>query len=77
MLFSQWSDSPSQRLKLEGRQVYLRPPMNRDWSAWSELRAESRDFLTKWEPTWAHDALTRSAFRRRLRAAVEKARQAA
>ena len=75
MLFSQWSDSPGQRLKLEGHQVYLRPPMNRDWSAWSELRAESRDFLTKWEPTWAHDALTRSAFRRRLRAYKAELRQ--
>lgn len=31
------------------------------------MRAESRDFLVPWEPTWAYDALTRSAFRRRLR----------
>ena len=75
MLFSQWNDPPGQRLKLEGRQVYLRPPMNRDWSVWAELRAESREFLTKWEPTWSHDALTRSAFRRRLRAYKAELRQ--
>ena len=75
MLFAQWNDDPGQRLRLEGRHVYLRPAMNRDWGAWAELRAESRDFLAKWEPTWAHDALTRSAFRRRLRAYKAELRQ--
>ena len=32
-----------------------------------ELRAMSRQHLTVWEPQWARDELTRSAFRRRLR----------
>ena len=32
-----------------------------------ELRAESRAFLTPWEPTWPADDLTRTAFRRRIR----------
>ncbi len=35
------------------------------------MRAESRDFLTPWEPTWPEDDLTRAAFRRRLRRQVE------
>lgn len=51
---------------IEGRTVYLRVPQFRDWQAWSRLREESRDFLVPWEPTWPRDALTRSAFRRRL-----------
>jgi len=45
----------------------LRPPVQRDWRAWAALRAESREFLLPWEPTWAADALTRGAYRRRLR----------
>ena len=34
---------------------------------WSKLRAESREFLTPWEPVWADDELTRGAFRRRIK----------
>lgn len=58
--------SPPQ-VKLEGDQVFLRPPNPRDWKEWSELRAENRSFLTPWEPTWPADALTRAAFLRRVR----------
>lgn len=50
-----------------GERTYLRAPQPRDWEAWAALRAASRDFLVPWEPTWPHDALTRAAFRRRLR----------
>jgi ribosomal-protein-alanine N-acetyltransferase len=52
---------------LEGAKVYLRPPRYRDWSQWADLRASSRDFLTPWEPTWPPDALSRAAYRRRMR----------
>ncbi|MCP4329007.1 MAG: GNAT family N-acetyltransferase [Alphaproteobacteria bacterium] len=52
---------------LDGDGVYLRHPRDSDWSAWAEVRAESRDFLQPWEPTWPRDALTRSAYRLRLR----------
>ncbi|MBB3066709.1 MULTISPECIES: GNAT family N-acetyltransferase [Limibacillus] len=54
-------------LKLGYGRVYLRAPRARDYQAWTALRAESRDFLAPWEPTWARDALSRSAFRQRLR----------
>ncbi len=47
--------------------VVLRYPAMADHAAWSVLRAESRAFLTPWEPVWASDDLTRSAFRRRLK----------
>jgi ribosomal-protein-alanine N-acetyltransferase len=52
---------------IAGDGVYMRPPNLADYSTWAELRAESRAFLTPWEPTWPADDLTRSAFRRRIR----------
>ncbi len=36
-------------------------------SSWAALRAMSRDHLTHYEPQWASDELSRSAYRRRLR----------
>lgn len=53
-------------VSLEGAEVYLRPPRPADWSAWAELRAESRRFLTPWEPSWPSDCLTKPAFNRRI-----------
>jgi ribosomal-protein-alanine N-acetyltransferase len=52
---------------VRGDGIYLRPPEMRDSEAWAELRAQSRAFLTPWEPTWPSDDLTRAAFRRRVR----------
>lgn len=52
---------------LEGSRIVLRPPRMEDWPAWSALRGESREFLTPWEPAWPRDALSQTAFRRRLR----------
>ena len=56
---------------IRGDGLYLRPAVAGDFSAWAQLRAESRAFLTPWEPTWPDDDLTRAAFRRRLRRQVE------
>src|SRR5690606_29225733 len=47
--------------------LYLRPPGNGDYSAWAELRARRREHLVPWEPQSTRDALSRDAFRRRLR----------
>jgi ribosomal-protein-alanine N-acetyltransferase len=47
--------------------VALRYPVPEDYSAWAALRAQSREFLVPWEPSWPDDELTRTAFRRRLR----------
>lgn len=60
---------------LAGRQVYLRPPQPDDWPHWARLRAESRDFLAPWEPSWPADGLTQGAFRRRLRRYAREARE--
>jgi len=52
---------------VRGEGIYLRPADMSDFEAWAELRAQSRAFLTPWEPTWPSDDLTRGAFRRRVR----------
>ncbi len=52
--------------RLDGGTVRLRPPKASDYAEWAEVRGASREFLQPWEPTWALDDLTRSAFRRRL-----------
>ena len=67
MLLPPFRSSQWRSLRLERGRVLLRPAQQRDWRAWSQLRLESRAFLTPWEPTWPYDALTRGAFRRRLR----------
>ncbi len=59
---------------LRGESVYLRAAHAGDWTDWAQLRAESRDFLTPWEPAWPDDALTKAAFRRRLRRLAREAR---
>lgn len=50
-----------------GEGVFLRTPQMTDYPAWSSLRAQSRDFLVPWEPTWPADDLARASFRRRLK----------
>jgi len=58
--------SPAGNVRLNGRQVYLRAPAERDWRPYAEIRATSRKFLEPWEPAWPPDALGREAFFRRL-----------
>ncbi len=45
----------------------IRVPDMGDYEQWAALRAESRDFLTPWEPIWPTNDLTRTAFRSRIR----------
>lgn len=61
---SDWSDNAPM---IEGEGVFLRYPQNGDYEAWSALRAESRKFLTPWEPIWPADDLTRTSYRRRIK----------
>lgn len=62
-----FSAEPPSLAILKGSRIVLRAPVPDDFAQWSALREESRDFLTPWEPRWAEDELTRSAWRRRLR----------
>jgi [ribosomal protein S5]-alanine N-acetyltransferase len=60
---------------IRGLEVYLRYPRMPDFKAWAKLRAESREFLTPWEPVWARDELTKGAFRRRIKRYQKETRQ--
>ena len=75
MLFQQLRGRIGGGRRLELGRVYLRPPVQRDWREWAALRAESREFLVPWEPAWAYDALTRGAFRRRVKIYKTEMRQ--
>jgi ribosomal-protein-alanine N-acetyltransferase len=61
--------------ELKGDRVYLRMPQLSDYVGWASVRQESRAFLEPWEPTWSADALTRAAFRRRLRRYAREVRE--
>jgi ribosomal-protein-alanine N-acetyltransferase len=67
MLLPSFHATGPRSLRLEQGRVMLRPPRGSDWREWARLRQESRIFLEPWEPTWPYDALSRGAFRRRLR----------
>ncbi|WPY95862.1 GNAT family protein [Limimaricola variabilis] len=54
------------RVQIETERLTLRPPVHGDYRAWAALREGSADFLTRWEPTWAADHLTRRAFTNRV-----------
>ena len=56
-----------QQPEIQGAEIYLRYPRFADFASWAKLRSESREFLSKWEPVWADDELTRGAFRRRIK----------
>lgn len=59
-------------MRIPGSTIYLKPPSDRDFDVWAELRQASRDFLVPWEPTWPRDALTKANWRRRLRHYAEE-----
>jgi len=52
---------------IHGRDVYLRYPRMGDHTGWAAVRGESREFLSPWEPVWASDELSKSAYRRRIK----------
>jgi len=52
---------------IHGRDVVLRYPRMGDHAGWAAVRGESREFLSPWEPVWASDELSKSAYRRRIK----------
>lgn len=62
MIFRRRSTSP----RLETERMVLRLPQHHDFAAWTGLRAQSRAFLTPWEPVWHADHLSRKAFTNRV-----------
>ena len=53
-------------VRLETERIVLRLPAHGDFHAWTSLRQSSRDFLTRWEPVWSSDHLTRKSFVNRV-----------
>ena len=60
MLFSK------RQLLIQTDRLDLRLPQLSDHKIWSQLRFESKEFLTPWEPTWSHDHLLRRPFINRV-----------
>lgn len=54
------------KIHLDTERLILRPPAHTDFRPWAELRLQSRDFLSPWEPTWAPDHLSRKSFANRV-----------
>jgi [ribosomal protein S5]-alanine N-acetyltransferase len=54
------------KVRIETERLTLRPPAHADFRDWSGLRRDSEAFLTRWEPTWAPDHLSRKAFTNRV-----------
>lgn len=53
-------------IRIETERMALRLPQHSDFSDWTGLRVDSRDFLTPWEPAWSEDHLSRKAFTNRV-----------
>ena len=54
------------RVRVETERLTLRLPEHSDWRQWTDLREASVEFLSKWEPIWATDHLSRRAFTNRV-----------
>lgn len=54
------------KTRLDTERLILRPPAHSDFRAWTNLRLESQQFLTPWEPSWASDHLSRKSFTNRV-----------
>jgi len=61
-----WRDDASETA-LWGEGIRLHHPSLDDYDAWAKLRYASRAHTEPWEPGWAEDELTRTAYKRRLR----------
>lgn len=74
MVFLRTSLAHEDHQVVRGRGLILRPPTSSDYSAWSDLRAKSREHLVPWEPQWERDELDRGTYRRRLKLYAQEAR---
>ena len=54
------------KVRIETDRLILRPPHHGDYRPWVALRRDSAAFLQPWEPTWAHDHLSRKSFTNRV-----------
>lgn len=54
------------KIQLETERMTLRLPQHSDYREWARLRNDSVEFLTRWEPAWSKDHLTRKGFTNRV-----------
>lgn len=55
-----------QKVMVESERMTLRLPQHSDYRYWAALRHNSQGHLTRWEPAWSADHLTRKAFTNRV-----------
>jgi ribosomal-protein-alanine N-acetyltransferase len=72
MALFRFATDPPTRPLIRTKNLMLRAPLAGDYAAWANLRMESRDFLTPWEPVWSEDDLTRVSFRLRVKRAARE-----
>jgi len=72
MALFRFATDPPARPLIRTQNLILRAPLAGDYSAWANLRMESREFLTPWEPVWTEDDLTRASFRLRVKRAARE-----
>lgn len=54
------------KISIPTERLTLRLPRHSDFQNWANLRSESMEFLTPWEPSWASDHLKRRSFTNRV-----------
>ncbi|MCY4181006.1 MAG: GNAT family protein [Litoreibacter sp.] len=54
------------KVRIVTERMVLRLPQHGDYRNWANLRSESVEFLTPWEPVWASDHLTRKSLTNRV-----------
>ena len=56
----------SPKLIIETERLILRPPHHNDFNHWVQLRTDSRDFLSPWDPVWSDEHLMLKNFTNRV-----------
>ena len=56
----------SPKLIIETERLILRPPHHNDFNHWVQLRSDSRDFLSPWDPVWSDEHLILKNFTNRV-----------
>ena len=56
----------SPKLIIETERLILRPPHHNDFNHWVQLRSDSRDFLSPWDPVWSDEHLMLKNFKNRV-----------
>ena len=65
-MFKLFQNKPN-TLQLDGQQIYLRPPVSKDYKQWRDLRVMSADFLQAWEPKWSAQEFDPTNFKYRIK----------